>query len=283
MSYFAVDDDFALHPKVVACDSNQAIGLWVRAGAWCQKYLTDGFVPDGTIAMLGGSEADTATLCRARLWARVEGGFVFHEWTPRQGRRDDILARRRADSARKQRGFRPDSTRNDAGIGTDSLRPTPTPTLTERERDLNLPTPLPTLTGNARAHNTNGGGELLEQAPLERQEPRAQQAFEWLHGILHDVLQQPAPRLSGRWRAAYSYIGAQPAAEWLRAEACLRSELASRRLSGRQCTPGHVADYWHSYATGEPPGGGKARARGPSGVGTQDEHDAELVLEEPLP
>jgi hypothetical protein len=164
------------------------------------------------------------------------------------------------------------------------LRPTPTPTPTEEERDLYLPPPLPALTGSARAHNTNGGGED-EYEPNEREDKsRAQAAFEWLHALLFDVVQQPAPRLAGRWQSAYRYISAQPAAEWLAVEACLRSELSSGRLRGRQCTPGHVADYWQSYAASEPPGGGNGRSRsGPSVVGTQAEHDAEQQLEEPLP
>lgn len=260
MSYFAVDDEFHSHPKVMQC-SNDAIGLWCRAGSWCQKYLTDGYVPASAIEALGGSEASAAALVKSRLWELRPGGYQFHEWDERQGRRDRILARRRADSERKQRVVRADGRADSERIPSGSRedfrsearRPTPTPT-PEEERDPNQPPALPTLTGSTHAHaqNTNGGESAIELG--REDDSRAQAAFAWLHGILWDCVQQAAPRVAGKWGVAYRHIGSRPAAEWLHVEACLRSELAARRLNPHACTPGHVADYWAAYAAGEPPG-----------------------------
>ena len=44
MPTFEVDDQFAFHQKTLRA-GNEAIGVWVRAGAWCAAYLTDGLVP----------------------------------------------------------------------------------------------------------------------------------------------------------------------------------------------------------------------------------------------
>jgi hypothetical protein len=141
----------------------------------------------------------------------------------------------------------------------------------EEIRDLLPPPPKPTLTPNAHAHvgNSNGVG-IGEERESER--GREYEAYLWLHAILHDTVTQPAPRAAGRWLDAYRYISAQPVAERPRVEACLRSELTSRRLPPRACTPCHVADYWHAYAAGEPPGGGNGRLRQVTArVGTAEE------------
>ena len=44
MPWFRVDDSFDQHPKADAA-GNRALGLWVRAGAYCARLLTEGFVP----------------------------------------------------------------------------------------------------------------------------------------------------------------------------------------------------------------------------------------------
>ena len=84
MTWFRVDDGFAFHPKVVAAviaaGGNSALGLWVRAGAWCSAQLTDGFIPDAMIVALNGSPADAEALASALLWTRCEAGWRFHDW-----------------------------------------------------------------------------------------------------------------------------------------------------------------------------------------------------------
>lgn len=100
MPWFKVDDNLAFHHKVIAA-GNGAMGLWVRAGAFCAQQLTDGFVPDHMIATLG-TPAQAERLVRVRLWLRQDGGFLFHEWAEngRQPLRADVEAEREA--ARKR-------------------------------------------------------------------------------------------------------------------------------------------------------------------------------------
>lgn len=78
MPWFKVDDDLSFHRKVVTA-GNAAMGLWVRSGSWSAQHLTDGFVPNEMISILG-TPAQRAKLVKVRLWIEVDGGCQFHEW-----------------------------------------------------------------------------------------------------------------------------------------------------------------------------------------------------------
>ena len=99
MTWFKVDDTLAHHAKAVAA-GNAAMGLWVRAGAWCSQQLTDGFVPDHMARSLG-SAREIAALVRVGLWAAEEGGYQFHQWGGRNPTRVEVETRRAEDAKRK--------------------------------------------------------------------------------------------------------------------------------------------------------------------------------------
>jgi hypothetical protein len=108
MTWFKVDDQLAFHPKTVAC-GNQAMGLWVRAGAWSAQMLTNGHIPDAMIVALGGTADDAKALVDGRFWHApgaecevceaqgllpFEEGYQFHNWIQYQPVRVDVrLAR----------------------------------------------------------------------------------------------------------------------------------------------------------------------------------------------
>jgi hypothetical protein len=95
MPWFKIDDNLAIHAKVVRA-GNAAMGLWVRAGSWSAQQLTDGHVPDHIVTMLG-TQTQAAKLVAAGLWHPSEkGGFVFHEWAERQPRREEVEGDRAA-------------------------------------------------------------------------------------------------------------------------------------------------------------------------------------------
>lgn len=94
MPWFRVDDNLGFHHKVIAA-GNPAMGLWVRAGSVSASQLTDGFVPDHMVRSLG-TVAQAKRLVEVGLWARVKGGYTFHEWDERQPRRADVEAERAA-------------------------------------------------------------------------------------------------------------------------------------------------------------------------------------------
>ena len=93
MPWFVVDDDMTFHPKTLAA-GNEAMGLWVRAGAWCQKQMNGGFVPTEMVAALGGAELANR-LVSAGLWSKNRSGFCFHQWDERQLSKEDMENRRK--------------------------------------------------------------------------------------------------------------------------------------------------------------------------------------------
>jgi hypothetical protein len=69
--WFKVDDNLALHQKTLRA-GNAAMGMWVRAGSWAMQQLSDGFVPDEVVALLGGKSL-ARKLVDADLWDTVPG------------------------------------------------------------------------------------------------------------------------------------------------------------------------------------------------------------------
>jgi hypothetical protein len=98
--WFKVDDGLAFHHKTVKA-GNAAMGLWVRAGAWCGALMTDGFVPDEILAVMGTS-AQAARLVSAGLWIPVDGGYQFHGWGEWQPSKADVQAAKKKESLRKK-------------------------------------------------------------------------------------------------------------------------------------------------------------------------------------
>ncbi|MGW5259635.1 hypothetical protein ACWEQG_01590 [Microbispora sp. NPDC004025] len=103
MTWFAVDDSFHSHPKVMALASDPAaLGLWVIAGSWSCANLTDGFVPDYALPRLAEGSRDLAKqLVAAGLWRRAKGGYRFHDWSVYQESRTERLQKREEWRAKK--------------------------------------------------------------------------------------------------------------------------------------------------------------------------------------
>lgn len=101
MTWFKVDDGLFLHHKIVKA-GNAAMGLWVRAGSWSAHHLTDGFIPDAVIEILG-TPSQRAKLIKAGLWIEGVGGCQFHEWSEngRQPTGQNVRESRAAAAARK--------------------------------------------------------------------------------------------------------------------------------------------------------------------------------------
>lgn len=100
MAWVKIDDGFYTHPKVMAAGT-AAIGLWLKAATYCAHQLTDGFVPEHMLPLLGGTRAQVGKLLGANLWESAEGGWVFHDWADYQPSRADTVAYREAERRRK--------------------------------------------------------------------------------------------------------------------------------------------------------------------------------------
>jgi hypothetical protein len=105
MVWFRVDDNLAFHQKTLIA-GNPAMGLWVRAGAWCAQQLTDGYLPSD-IAETLGTRGQAQRLVLARLWIERDGGYEFWQWAEdgRQPLRSQVEAERK-DSRERQRHAR---------------------------------------------------------------------------------------------------------------------------------------------------------------------------------
>lgn len=101
MVWFNVDDGFWSHPKVLELPS-EAIALWVRAGSYCAKHLTDGQVKPGALRILGGDRDSATELVLAGLWTWDEttGCWWFHDWSKYQRTKDQVEADRAATKER---------------------------------------------------------------------------------------------------------------------------------------------------------------------------------------
>lgn len=104
MVWFKVDDSLSDHPKV-ADAGNTAMGLWLRAGAWSSRHLTDGFVPASLLQTWGGSRRQAEALVKAGLWSAEPDGYQFHDWGQYQPLRSKVEADREA-TARRAREWR---------------------------------------------------------------------------------------------------------------------------------------------------------------------------------
>lgn len=103
MPWFKVDDSLSDHVKIMAA-GNAAVGLWVRAGAWSARQLSDGFIPDQVASSLG-TRGQAQRLLDVGLWDRTDGGYQFHGWDQWQPTRADV-EKRRAEWRERQRKAR---------------------------------------------------------------------------------------------------------------------------------------------------------------------------------
>lgn len=192
MVWFKVDDTLAFHAKVMAA-GNPAMGLWVRAGAWCAQMLTDGRVPTHVARSLGTAR-QARSLVDAGLWETTPAGYVFHDWSAdeRQPTREQVENKREQwrEKKRRQRrnaagqfdsspGDTPvDSTGTPPGSPTVPSRPGPSRPTNSSTRDTGTPRnarddELPGTPDPYPEHEFQNTDAVLQAAGLSRDEAHA--------------------------------------------------------------------------------------------------------------
>lgn len=83
MGYFRIADNFYDNPIVVDLP-NAAIGLWAKAGSWCVKHDTNGYISKKQTRLLKGTQAQCKCLVQAGLWEEAPDGFKFKNWRKTQ-------------------------------------------------------------------------------------------------------------------------------------------------------------------------------------------------------
>lgn len=99
MSWWRLDDKMAFHSKMLVA-GNEAVGAWARAGAWSAGELQDGFVPDHVVDLIAPKRV-WAKLVSARLVEREDGGYRLHDFLVYNPSREDVLAQREKERAKK--------------------------------------------------------------------------------------------------------------------------------------------------------------------------------------
>lgn len=149
MAWFKIDDGFYDNPKVKAIPRSvrmECLGLWVTAGTWASKHLTDGAIPGFMVDEFGADMSHGDTLVDVGLWRRTDDGFAFHDWLEYQPSRASTLAFREKERQRKEAyrakkagntGQSPDGTSSDGGGTVPDVSGLPDPTRPDPTRPTN--------------------------------------------------------------------------------------------------------------------------------------------------
>jgi hypothetical protein len=111
MTWVKLADDWYENRKFWGV-SDAAELLYVRCLTWAARNLTDGFVPDQTVAQLvpeglrRSRRTPRGELLAHRLWHRANGGIAIHDYADYQPTREQVLAARTAKSAVRQEAGR---------------------------------------------------------------------------------------------------------------------------------------------------------------------------------
>jgi len=108
MVWVRIDDHFDEHPKIATLDDH-AFALFVSGLAYCNRNMTDGFIPTpvglGKLRWCDGkSKKVAAALEQAGLWIPVEGGWTVHDYDDYQPTKEQIEAERAKKQAAGQAG-----------------------------------------------------------------------------------------------------------------------------------------------------------------------------------
>lgn len=106
MVWIRIDDQIAHHPKFMAAGP-VAAWLWVCGNGYCNKYLTDGFIPSIALSTLGGvtnAEKWADKLTEVGLWERIDGqGYRVHDFHDHNPKAKDVKVKRKRDRDRKRK------------------------------------------------------------------------------------------------------------------------------------------------------------------------------------
>jgi hypothetical protein len=161
MAWVKLDDQFPEHPKVAKAGP-LAMAMQVAALCYCNRKLTDGFVPrsiartlldfevvDGeghilTLAVTCGMSGDDMSaewviglLLEAGMWEQVNGGYLIHDYHDYQPSKEEVESERA--SARDRMA----ALRSGRRVSSDDVRP-------NNGRSSSTPVPVPERSSSSR-------------------------------------------------------------------------------------------------------------------------------------
>jgi hypothetical protein len=124
MAWFKVDDRFTFHPKVISA-GNEAVGAWVRLGAYCGAHLTNGKLPAAIVLSICGAElAKHLVACRF-LDQLPDGTYSMHDYLHYNPSAEQIRSERAATAERVSKWR--NGSRNGVTNGVSNPSPDPDP------------------------------------------------------------------------------------------------------------------------------------------------------------
>ncbi len=137
MTWVRLDDAFGEHPKIASL-SDSALALFVTGIAYCNRNLTDGFIPSlvgiGQLRYCGGNPMPSINeLEGVGLWESVEGGWRIHDFTDYQPSR----------AAVQQERIRRQAAGRAGGLATAVARATAEPVAPAQAESKPVPVPVP--------------------------------------------------------------------------------------------------------------------------------------------
>lgn len=96
MAWVRIEDAVTEHRKHLRAGPS-ACWLWICGIAYCQRQLSDGFIPEEAIPMLGvlkGAKPLADRLVEVGLFDRAEGGYVVHDYHDYNDTREEAQQRR---------------------------------------------------------------------------------------------------------------------------------------------------------------------------------------------
>jgi hypothetical protein len=100
VSWFKVDDRLTFHPKVLQA-GNEAIGAWVRLGAYCGAHLTDGKLPSSIVLAVCGPDLARRLVAFRFLEELPDGTYAMHDYLEYNPSAEQIKAERAANAERQ--------------------------------------------------------------------------------------------------------------------------------------------------------------------------------------
>jgi hypothetical protein len=106
VTWVKLEDDFSENPKIAGL-SDSALALWVTGLAYCNRNLTDGFIPSqvglGQLRYCDGNAVPPIRELEATgLWDEIPGGWEVHDFHDYQPTKEAVLAERAAARERMQ-------------------------------------------------------------------------------------------------------------------------------------------------------------------------------------
>jgi len=145
MAWVRLDDQAPRNAKILMAGP-AAAWMWVCGIAHCQAHLSEGFIADVAIAMIGVRGEERArklaeVLVTCGLFDRVDGGYMVHDYLDFNDTREEAIARKVSLSAKRAAAGRAGGLAKVANAKqADIANPSPFPTRPDRTK--NPPTPF---------------------------------------------------------------------------------------------------------------------------------------------